>query len=443
MRRGIGAVGIAAFAGICAWPMLAGALSPRDVSADGMESRIDAPEHGKLVTIFDGGSKKVIKMDAETVREALEIAKIALFDGDKVEPGLDEEISDGGFFVNIYRAKPAVVTDGRISVKILTSAQEPRAVASAAGIELFPEDKVELAVSNGANLVETGVNTSFVVRRAKVVELKLYGEQMTLRTQAETVGEFLAERELGRGVDDYVSLAPDTRLVESNSLEIWRNGVSLISEEVEIPFEVQQIQDFDHDKGYLEVKEEGAAGLKKITFEVEMQDGVETSRTQISEVVTKEPVARVEVVGAKIAQGVYTTPVENERITWDFLISQGFSPEQTAGIMGNLMQEHRFKTSDAPGGLGIAQWTAGRRAKLLAMDDPTSIHTQLQFLMIELNGGYAKVKNAIMATDSIDEAMRIFQNQFERCGICREDKRLQYAHNIYTTHYTLANRNEE
>ena len=88
-------------------------------------------------------------------------------------------------------------------------------------------------------------------------------------------------------------------------------------------------------------------------------------------------------------------------------------------------------TSDTPGGLGIAQWTGGRRNNLLSLPNPYDIHTQLQYLMTELNGGYARAKSAIMSSTSIEAATRAFQNQFERCGICREETRIGYAYDIF------------
>src|SRR3990167_9928557 len=37
-------------------------------------------------------------------------------------------------------------------------------------------------------------------------------------------------------------------------------------------------------------------------------------------------------------------PQNNEDVVWNFLIAQGFTKVQTAGIMGNLKQEHQFRT---------------------------------------------------------------------------------------------------
>lgn len=120
----------------------------------------------------------------------------------------------------------------------------------------------------------------------------------------------------------------------------------------------------------------------------------------------------------------------NESIAWNFLISQGFTRNQTAGIMGNLRQEHNFKTDDVKGGLGIAQWLGARRARLISKGNHLDINTQLNFLMEELNTSEKAAYNAIKATDSVEGATIAFQNKFERCGICVQSRRVQYSYDI-------------
>lgn len=115
----------------------------------------------------------------------------------------------------------------------------------------------------------------------------------------------------------------------------------------------------------------------------------------------------------------------NERIVWERLIAEGFSREQTAGIMGNLQQEHNFNTD----GDGLAQWTQGRLANLLTRPNHRDINVQLDYLMEELNGGYAHVKQEVLAS-GLDGALLTFQNKYEKCGICMQEKRFMYAYQI-------------
>lgn len=98
--------------------------------------------------------------------------------------------------------------------------------------------------------------------------------------------------------------------------------------------------------------------------------------------------------------------------------------------MGNLRQEHNFKTSDVPGGLGIAQWMGGRRSALMARDNYLDINVQLKFLVDEMNTTERAAGNAVRSAQTVEAATIAFQDKFERCGICRQEQRVQYAHSI-------------
>lgn len=126
-----------------------------------------------------------------------------------------------------------------------------------------------------------------------------------------------------------------------------------------------------------------------------------------------------------------STPISTEKIVWDRLISEGFTREQTAGIMGNLQQEHNFKTSDAPGGLGIAQWLGNRRANLMARESHTDINVQLTFMMDELRSTEHRAMRMLKAANTVEGATIAFQNGYERCGNCKQAQRIAYAYEWY------------
>jgi hypothetical protein len=260
------------------------------------------------------------------------------------------------------------------------------------------------------------------------VNFTFYGKFVETRTHKSTIKDLLDERGISLGENDWLSLGLETEIYSGIELELARQGKSTIEVEETLAFKENITYDYDREKGYREVKTEGENGQKTVVYEIELKNGEEVSRSKISEIITKEAVAASVVVGVKSNE---TSASENERITWHYLRKQGFSAKQTAGIMGNLQQEHGFKTSNAAGGLGIAQWTGGRKTNLLKWSDPYSIYTQLDFLMSELNGGYAKVKSALLSANSIEESTRIFQNQFERCGVCRESSRISFAYEFY------------
>lgn len=92
-----------------------------------------------------------------------------------------------------------------------------------------------------------------------------------------------------------------------------------------IPFSTEKVQDAGQYTGYSKVKREGKAGEKVIVAEVVEVDGVEQSRTVLSETVTTEPVNKILVVGSKkynanivggdgIATGKFIWPIPSCRV---------------------------------------------------------------------------------------------------------------------------------
>ena len=381
-----------------------------------------------LITVYDQGSEKTFVTTKNTIGSALRDGGIAVESIDNVEPRVDTKLVAKNYRVNIYRARSVIVNDGSHRLQILTAEQSPKTIMTAAGLTLYPEDRA--AFDRARNpLSDGGAGLELTIDRATVFQLSLYGKAFEARSQAATVGEMLREKGVTLGPQDGQSVPDSTPLVAGMAVVVWRDGKQTVTQEEVIAKPVEEIKDADKDHGTREVRAPGADGAKSVTYEIEMKSGREVSRKVIASVVIREPVKQVVVVGTRF-KGAYTTPSQNEVITWNFLIGKGLSREQTAGIMGNLQQEHGFNTT----GDGLAQWTGGRKAALLSRPDPYSINTQLDFLWYELSGPYASVLSHIRAQSTVEGSVRIFQNEYERCGICAESKRIQFAYNILASH---------
>lgn len=381
----------------------------------------------RLLTIYDGTENRGILTRATTLRQAFKEAGIPVDSSDLVEPGLDETLAASIYDVNIYRARPVTVIDGAVRKKIMSAYRTPEQIVAHAGIELQKEDLT--AMSLPTDFASEGAAIQLTISRAAPFTFVIYGKTMTAYTQAKTVADMLKEKNVTLSDNDTLSVPLTAPIKAGMTVELWRDGKQTVTEEQDVAFDVEKIRDMDREIGYIEIKTPGVAGKRTVTFEIEMKGGVEVGRKEIQSVITKEPVKQVEVVGAK-PKGAYTTPSENETITWNYLTGQGFTREQTAGIMGNLKQENSFNTS----GDGIAQWTGGRKAALMSRPDPYNIYTQLDFMMSELNGAYRSVQANIRACSSVECAVVAFQNGYEKCGVCAESRRIQYAYNILASH---------
>ena len=116
----------------------------------------------------------------------------------------------------------------------------------------------------------------------------------------------------------------------------------------------------------------------------------------------------------------------NEEKAFNYFISQGYTKEQAAGIVGNLMQENRAlnpTVANSIGHKGIAQWDPkDRYPKMVAFAkskglDPNTLEAQLQFVEQELKTGSGGLsKGRLQGTKSVEEAAVLVRKQYLRPG---------------------------
>lgn len=251
----------------------------------------------RLVMIHDRGSEHGLITEADTLREVFKQAGIRLDKNDRVEPGLDERLVADHYQVNVYRARPVVIVDGPVKQLVMSAYQTPKQIAKHAGIELRDEDTADVDMSN--DFIGDGASIRMSVDRATPLQLTLYGKSETVYTQAGTVADFLKEKDITLGKDDDMSVDPTTAIAANMQLSIWRNGKQTMTQEEDIPFEIEKIQDSNREASFKQVNTPGQAGKKMVTYEIVMQNGIEVSRVAIQTVVTKQPTKQVETVGAK------------------------------------------------------------------------------------------------------------------------------------------------
>lgn len=125
----------------------------------------------------------------------------------------------------------------------------------------------------------------------------------------------------------------------------------------------------------------------------------------------------------------------NQQKAFNYFVSKGLTKEQSAGIVGNLMQESGETLDPAATNgshWGIAQWDSGRwnNLKKFAKDHSLKykeLDAQLQFIWEELpsNG-----LSALKATTTAEDAASVFEANFERSGGSAVDVRQSNAKKV-------------
>ena len=271
------------------------ALLGRNVFADS-----DANSSNHIITIYDNGAEKTIVSPASTVGGALRNADITLSSYDSINPSVDSDIVSGSNIITIHRARPVVVRDGSREIRVITAAQSTTEIATDAEAKIYAEDRTSLAPVDDI-LAAGGAGLVMNITRAKIINLRLYGQEMIVRTQSKTVAEFLKEKHITLKSEDSMSLDPDTPITNEMSLQIWRNGIQTITANEVISYDTKIVRDSNLKVGYREVQTQGQDGQKTVIYQIEMRDNQEVNRVKISEVINVEAVQQVEIIGTKVS----------------------------------------------------------------------------------------------------------------------------------------------
>ena len=291
-----------------------------------VRSTDNSNDKNKLVNIYDRGVKTSVISDGAKVKDAIEKSGIILNEHDRVEPGLNSEISNVEYNVNVYRAHPVVIVEDSLKKPVVSSYQTGNEIVKEAGINLRDEDTVEL---QKANELTDGAGLKAIIKRATPINLTFFGKNEVVYTQSKTVGDFLKDRNIKLGKDDKMSHLEADAITASMDLRVWREGRQTITVEEEVAYPTEKIQDADKAPGYKEIRQAGKNGKRTATYDIVVQDGVEVSRTETNSIIITQPVKQIEVHGAKFA---YTGgPLSEAQITALGTCESGMTANRNSG----------------------------------------------------------------------------------------------------------------
>ena len=301
--------------------------STPDTFAD--EEGMSAVNEAHHVIIYDNSEKLSVKTDADTVADVLKRANISVTEADKVEPSLETTINSDNFYINIYRAHPAIVIDGTVSKYIMTSSYDPATVAADAGLEIYDGD--EITPVSADNFLESGSTSTY---------------------------------------------------------KITRNGGRTLTVEEAIPFSEEIVSDDTMNAGETKVNQVGEDGVKVLQYQVNFIDGVEVSRELISEEVSKQPVPRITAQGTKV--NVSVAPGQEECASW--ARQAGVSEADLTAALYLIYHESgcRVNAANPSGAYGIPQALPGNKMASAGADWQTNPVTQIRWMADYVNryGGW-------------------------------------------------------
>lgn len=253
-----------------------------------------------VVQLSVDDKRLTVPTKALTVQDFLERSKVKLKEGDIVEPATETQIDSDDFRVNVYRAKPVTIVDGGKRIQALSAATTPRSIAAQAGVQVHAEDRITQANPKDV-LRDQVLGTELVIERATPVSLNLYGTAVTVRTHSDTVADLLKEKNVSVAGSDTVMPVSHTAITPRMQIFITRLGTKIETKTEDIPNEQQIVEDTNLSFGTVALRQAGSPGKKLVTYQIELQNGVEIGRKVIQEVRVQEPVARITARGKAVS----------------------------------------------------------------------------------------------------------------------------------------------
>jgi uncharacterized protein YabE (DUF348 family) len=262
--------------------------------------RIEPHKKAFVVIVSYDHQKQVIPSHQQTVGELLVKLHIPFAPGDVVEPAANSVINQDDYRINVYRALPVQVVDGAQKTFAFSAATTPRSIAQQTGQQLSPEDFVNTIPAQ--NFIESGaIGEQVVIDRATPVNTDLYGVPVVLRTHAKTVGAMMKEKNIKLTKQDRVSVPPTTPITPGMQVAFLRTGSRTETRVEAIPTPVQTINDNSLAYGTSAVRQQGSPGEQTVTYQVVLNNNVETGRSVIQKVITKNPVTQITVMGTNLS----------------------------------------------------------------------------------------------------------------------------------------------
>jgi uncharacterized protein YabE (DUF348 family) len=356
-----------------------------------------APTDAHIVILYADHKTNVLPTREQTVGTFLEKAQVSIHEGDIVEPSIDSKIEEDNFHINVYRAAPVVVYDGGQKMLGLSAALTPRSMAEQTGAKLYPEDVVSTEASDDF-LKDRSIGNKVVIDRATPATLNLYGSMLSMRTHAKSVGDLLKEKNVVLAKDDIVTPATTAILTPTTQIFVTRKGTQVVTSEIAIPVQTQVIEDKSLSFGTTAVRQAGVEGKKSVTYQVQLENGIEISRQVIQEVIVQEPVPQV------IARGqAVQIPSDKEGIMRAAGIADGDFPfvyyvvnhedgswcptryQGTVGCPAYYVEKFPGAESNSSTGYGLCQSTPAIKMASAGEDWRTNPVTQLRWC-----AGYAQ-----------------------------------------------------
>ena len=270
--------------------VLAGATTLASLAGVGVSAAVT---HN--VTLIVDGQPSVVRTTAPSVYSLLESRHIAASIDDSVTPPPATPITDGMTVTVDYGRQVDVTIDGAPLSLITTALTVDGTLASLN----LTDPTYQVTPDRSTRITDEGL--AITVATSKVVSLTVDGATTTFATTAPTVQDALDARGVTLAADDQPNPSPDTAITDGMTVTIQRVTHQQTTVQVDVPYASTQQNSATLAAGKTKIARAGVNGTNQQVWDVTLADGVEVSRTMVSETVVKAPVDEIVLVGTKVA----------------------------------------------------------------------------------------------------------------------------------------------
>ncbi|MEW2392099.1 ubiquitin-like domain-containing protein [Streptomyces venezuelae] len=247
----------------------------------------------KAVQLIVDGKPRTLHTFADDVGELLADEGVDVGDHDIVAPASATALASGDEIAVRYGRPVRLTLDGERR-RVWTTARTVDGALRQLGVRA---EGAHLSASRSSRIGRAGL--ALDVRTERTVTIMADGRERTIRTNAATVREAVAESGVTLRGQDTTSVAPDSFPRDGQTVTVMRvTGTREVREE-QIPFDVEKTEDPSLFRGTEVVAHAGRAGLRRVTYTVRTVNGVKQKPKRVGSEVVREPQKRVIKVGTK------------------------------------------------------------------------------------------------------------------------------------------------
>ncbi|PVE10727.1 resuscitation-promoting factor [Streptomyces scopuliridis] len=243
----------------------------------------------------DGGEPRTLHTFAGEVEELLAHEGVSVGAHDIVAPAPGAELANGDEVVVRYGRPVLLTLDGQRR-QVWTTARTVEGALRQLGVRA---QGAFLSVSRSATISRSGL--ALDVRTERTVTFMADGREHTIRTNAATVAEALAQAGLALDGQDTTSVPPDTFPRDGSTISVLRITAGEQVRDKPIPYDTVRTEDPGLFRGTEVVDQQGRPGARRVTYALRTVNGVKEKPRKIHEEVVRRAVTQRVRVGTKTA----------------------------------------------------------------------------------------------------------------------------------------------